>query len=140
MCLRLEISILDAGVEARTVLLDPGKVTMAKDLGIGVIGLQSTKQSDEGMLLSRGAGVGRMAELIEASLVDDAKGAPVVAFDMDALDALREQGNDTAVVADIVVVGALAIFLQACVNQGLHAERLVAAVGHAVHDEILHNF
>jgi hypothetical protein len=43
VCLRLEISILDAGIEARTVLLDPGKVTMPKDLGIGVIGLQSSK-------------------------------------------------------------------------------------------------
>ena len=40
------------------------------------------------MLLGLSAGVGRMALLIEASLVDDAKGAPVVAFDMDALDAL----------------------------------------------------
>jgi hypothetical protein len=38
-----------------------------------------------------------MALLIEASLIDDAKGTPVVAFDMDALDALREQGDDVAI-------------------------------------------
>ena len=113
---------------------------MTKDASIGVVTGEIFQQLVEGVLLDLSTGVGRMAELIEASLVDDAKGAPVVAFDMDALDALREQGNDTAVVADIVVVGALAIFLQACVNQGLHAERLVAAVGHAVHNEILHNF
>ena len=89
------------------------------------------------MLLGLSAGVGRMALLIETSLVDDAKGAPVVAFDMDALDALREQGNDTAVVADIVVVGALAILGLAAGNEVLNAEGLVARVGHTVDDEEL---
>ena len=113
---------------------------MTEDASIGVVTGEIFQQLVEGVLLDLSTGVGRMAELIEASLIDDTKGAPVVAFDMDALDTLWQEGDDTAVVADIVVVGALAIFLQACVNQGLHAERLVAAVGHAVHNEILHNF
>ena len=113
---------------------------MTKDLGIGVIGLQSTKQGDEGVLLGLSAGVGGMAEIIEASLVDDTKGAPVVAFDMDALDALGEQGDDVAIATDVPMVGYLAPLLLACVNQGFHAEGLVAAIGYAVHDEILHNF
>ena len=38
---------------------------MTKDLGIGVIDLQSSKQGDEGMLLGRGAGVVGLAIGIE---------------------------------------------------------------------------
>ena len=78
--------------------------------------------------------------LIEASLVGDAKGAPVVALHMDALDTLRQEGDDVAIATDVPMVGYLAPLLLACVNQGFHAEGLVAAVGHAVHDEILHYF
>ena len=92
------------------------------------------------MLLGLRAGVSRMALLIEASLIDNTKGAPVVAFDMDALDALRQEGDDVAVATDIPVVGYLAPLLLAGIYQGLHAEGAVAAVSHAVHDEILHNF
>ena len=51
---------------------------------------------------------------------------------MDALDTLRQQGNDTAIVADVVVVGALAIFGLAAGNEVLNAERHVAGVGYAV--------
>ena len=51
---------------------------------------------------------------------------------MDALDTLRQQGNDTAIVADIVVIGALAILGFAAGNEVLNAERHVAGVGYAV--------
>ena len=65
------------------------------------------------MLLGLSTGVGGMALLIEASLVDDAKGTPVVALHMDALDALREQGDDIAIASHVPVVGDLAILLLA---------------------------
>ena len=92
------------------------------------------------MLLGLSASVGGLALLIEASLVDDAKGAPVVALHMDALDALREQGDDVAIATHVPVVGYLAILLLAAVNQRFHAEGLVAGVADTMHDEILHDF
>ena len=55
---------------------------MAKDLGIGVIDLQSTKQGDEGMLLGRGAGVVGFAIGIEASLIANANRMGVIATGM----------------------------------------------------------
>ena len=55
---------------------------MTKNLGIGVIGLQSTKQSDEGLLLGRGAGVVGFAIGIEASLIANANRMGVIATGM----------------------------------------------------------
>ena len=110
---------------------------MAEDASIRVVGCEGLQELVEGVLLGLDTGVGRMAMLIEASLVDDAKGTPVVAFDMDALDGLRQERDDTAIVADIVVVGALAILGLAAGNEVLNAEGLVARVGHAVDDEEL---
>ena len=57
---------------------------MTKDAGIGIVTGEIFQQLVEGVLLGLSAGVGRMALLIEASLIDNTKGAPVVAFDMDA--------------------------------------------------------
>ena len=113
---------------------------MAEDASIRVVGCEGPQEFVESVLLGLGTGVGRMTMLIEASLVDDAKGAPVVAFYMDALDRLGQERDDTAIVTDIVVVGHLAVFLLSAVDQGFHTEGAVAAAGHAVHDEILHDF
>ena len=113
---------------------------MTEDASIGVVTGEIFQQLVEGVLLGLSAGVSRMALLIETSLIDNAKGAPVVAFDMNALDTLRQEGDDVAIATDVPMVGYLAPLLLACVNQGFHAEGLVTAIGHAVHDEILHNF
>ncbi len=101
---------------------------MAEDASIRVVGCEGLQELVESVLLGLGAGVGRMTMLIETSLVDDAKGTPVVAFDMDALDGLRQERYDTAIVADIVVVGHLAVFLLSAVDQGFHAEGAGAAI------------
>ena len=55
---------------------------MAKNLGIGVIGLQSPKQGDKGMLLGRGTGVAGFALGIETSLIANANRVGVVATGM----------------------------------------------------------
>jgi hypothetical protein len=136
----LQRCILDAGGIAGTLLVYARELAVTKDASIGVVTGEIFQQLVEGVLLGLSAGVGRMALLIETSLVDDTKGAPVVAFDMDALDALRQEGDDVAVASYVPVVGYLAPLLLACINQGLHAEGAVAAVSYAVHDEILHNF
>ena len=61
----------------------------------------------------------------------------VVAFGMDALDGLWQQGNDTAIVTDIIVIAALAVHGFATGYQQICAERLVAFIGHTVdHDEL----
>jgi len=113
---------------------------VAHDMGFWIGLSKLFQEGTHGGFLGLSAGVGRMALLIEASLIDDTKGAPVVAFDMDALDALSQEGDDVAIAADVPVIGYLAPLLLAGVNQRFHAEGLVAAVSHAVHDEILHNF
>jgi len=113
---------------------------VTEDAGIGVVTGEIFQQLVEGVLLGLSAGVGGLALLIEASLVDDAKGAPVVALYMDALDALREQGDDIAIASHVPVVRYLAPLLLAAVNQRFHAEGLVAGVADTMHDEILHDF
>ena len=62
--------------------MDVREFTVAEDAGIGVVTSEIFQQLVEGVLLGLGAGVGWMALLIKASLIDNAKGAPVVAFDM----------------------------------------------------------
>ena len=76
------------------------------------------------MLLSFSAGVFCFALLVEAALIDNTEGTVVVMAGMNALDGLWQQGDDTAVVADIVVVGALAILGLAAGNEVLNAEGL----------------
>ena len=90
------------------------------------------------MLLGGSSGIGGTAILIKSALIDYAEAAVVVVAGMNALDSLGQQGNDIAIAADIVVVGALAIFGFATGYQVLHAERAVAFVGHAVDDQQLH--
>ena len=132
--------VLHRGEIAGTAFGYARELTVTEDAGIRVVGSEDLQEIVESELLGLGAGIGRMAVLVKASLVDDAKGAPVVAFHMDALDRLGQERDDTAIVADIVVVGHLTVFLLSAVDQGFHAEGAVAAAGHAVHDEILHDF
>ena len=108
--------------------MDARELAMAEDASIRVVGCEGLQELVESELLGLGASVCSNAVLIKASLIDDAKGTPVVAFDMDALDGLRQERDDTAIVADIVVVGRLAVFLLAAVDQGFDTEGAVAAV------------
>ena len=120
--------------------MDARELAVAEDAGIWVVAGEIFQQLVEGVLLSLSAGVGRMTLFIEASLIDNAKGTAVVAFDMDTLHVLWQEWDDTAIVAHIVVVGHLTVLLLAAVDQRFYAEGAVAAVSNAVHDEILHNF
>ena len=77
---------------------------MAKDLGIGVIGLQSSKQGDEGMLLGRGAGVVGFAIGIEASLIANANRMGVIATGMGSNHILGAALVEFAILGDVVMV------------------------------------
>ena len=77
---------------------------MTKDLGVGVIGLQSSKQGDESMLLGRGAGVAGLAVGIEASLIANANRVGVVATGMGSNHLLGATLVEFAILGDVVVV------------------------------------
>ncbi len=77
---------------------------MAEDAGIGVLGGEGLQQLVEGVLLSLGASVGRMAVLIKTALIDYAQRTVVVMAGMDALDGLGQQRDDIAIATDIVMV------------------------------------
>ena len=96
--------VFSTGIEAGTGLADPGEVTMTKDLGIGVVGLQGAKKRDEGLLLGRGAGVGRLAIGIEASLITNAYTVGVVTTGVGSYHVLRAALMQVPVLGDVVVV------------------------------------
>ena len=77
---------------------------MAKDAGIGVIDLQSTKQGDEGSFLGRGSGVGRLAIGIETTLVADADTMGVIATGVGTNHLLGAALVQLAVLGDVVMV------------------------------------
>ena len=77
---------------------------MAKNLGIGVIGLQSPKQGNEGMLLGRGTGVAGFALGIETSLIANANRVGVVATGMGSNHILRAALVEDAILGDVIMV------------------------------------
>ena len=77
---------------------------MAEDASFGVIGLQSTKQGDEGLLLGRSAGVGGFAVGIETSLIANANRVGVVAEGMGSYHILRAAFMEFAILRDVVMV------------------------------------
>ena len=131
----LQILILLAGYVTRTVLVYTWQFAVADDAGIGIVVGKGLQQLVEGMLLGLGAGVFCNAFCIKTSFIDDTKGAVVVMAGMDTLDALGQQRYDTAIVADIVVVAALAVLGFAAGNEVLYAKGLIALIGHTVDDD-----
>ncbi len=88
------------------------------------------------MLLGFGASVFGFAFLVQTAFIHNTEGTVVVVAGMNALDTLRQQRNDTAIVANIVVIRTLAVLGLAAGNEVLHTERLVARVSHTVdHNE-----
>ena len=77
---------------------------MTKDPGIGVIGLQSAKQRDKRLLLSRGASVRFFALGIETSLVTNANRVGVVATGMGSNHILGAALVEFAILGDVIVV------------------------------------
>ena len=77
---------------------------MTKDFGIGVIGLQSSKQGDEGMLLGRGTGVAGFTTGIETSLITNANRVGVVATGMGSNHIFGAALVEFAILGDVVMV------------------------------------
>ena len=117
--------------------MDAGELAVTEDAGIGIVEGQGFEQLVEGVLLGFGASVGRLAVGIETALIDNTEGAVVVALDMNTLDTLGEQGDDAAIVTDVVVVRDLTETLEASADKALDTEGTGTLVGYAVDDEVL---
>ena len=68
----LQLGVLLRREEVGTGLGDVGQLTVAENLGVGVVRLQGPQQGPHGVLLGLGAGVGRMAVGEQTALVADA--------------------------------------------------------------------
>lgn len=97
--LDVEIDVLEPllHVEARAGLLDPWQVSVAYDLGIGIVDGQVLQKAYQGSLLGWGAGVGRIAVLVQAALIADADAVGIVATGMGSHVLLGAAGMDHAV-------------------------------------------
>ena len=132
---------LGLDVEAGTLLCDVGEITVAYNLGIGIVTAEVFEEEPQGGNLLGGAGVGGLAFLIQASLVADSQGVLVVVAHMSSGQFL----------ATALVDGALAVDVPVVANLG-KTSRLVPAVdvvdgdvlresrGGAVYDDVQHVF
>ena len=111
---------------------------MSYDAGARIVLTQTLQQLIERGFLLGGTGVSFFTVDIVTSLVTDSDRAAVEACGMNALHALREDRNDIAIAAHIVVVGGLPEALIACVDKAIDRERSVAAgtgtVNHQIRD------
>ena len=109
---------------------------MSYDAGPGIVLTQTLQQLIERGFLLGGTGVSFFTVDIVTSLVTDSNRTAVVACGMNALHALREDRNDIAIAAHIVVVGGLSEALIACVDKAIDRERPVAACTGTVNHQI----
>ena len=111
---------------------------MSDDAGARIVLMQALQQLIERGFLLGGTGVSFFTVDIVTSLVTDSNRAAVVACGMNALHALREDRNDIAIAAHIIVVGGLPEALIACSDKAIDRERSVAAgtgtVNHQIRD------
>ena len=77
---------------------------MTKNLGIGIVGLQSTQQGDEGLLLGRSTSVSSFALGIETSLIANANRVGVVAEGMGSNHILGAALVEFAILGDVIMV------------------------------------
>ena len=135
----LQIFILYDGIEAGAVLVDVWQVAVAEDLGIGIVGLQGAEKGDEGMLLGRGACVGRGAVLVKTALVADTDAVRIILWaDVSTNHLFGAADVQLSVAGDVVAVAAaLPAFSLMTGIQCLKGERAVATGCRAVnHNQI----
>ena len=69
----LERGVVGRCLKARTILGDVGELTMAHDMGIGILGRQFLEEGEHRSLLGFSPGVIRMTFFIETAFVADAE-------------------------------------------------------------------
>ena len=136
--LDVEIDVLEPllHVEARAGLLDPWQVSVAYDLGIGIVDGQVLQKAYQGSLLGWGAGVGRIAVLVQAALIADADAVGIVMLGMGAHLILWAAWIDDAILRDVeVIADALETTSFVACLQGLYGEVLRYFCGRTVDDD-----
>ncbi len=108
---------------------------MTEDGGVGIVGLQGTKEGDEGGLLFLGAGVGFTALGVDASLIADADAVLVVMAGMGAREVFMTGLEHLTITGDVIVVGGEAEAGLVAGDELGDREGPVAARGAAVDDD-----
>jgi len=87
------------------------------------------------MFLLNSTGVHLLSLCIQPTFIGNTQGTAVIASGMDSLNGFGEQGNDSSIKADIVVVAALSVLINTASYQSLHAEGLVTSGCRAMDDQ-----
>ena len=125
-------------IEARTALANPGEVMMTQNLGIGIVEGETVEEVFQRILLGWSASVGRLAFLVETTLVADSDAVGVVVTGVSPHLGFWTAGIDHAILRNVIVVtdgvettGLVAGF------QGFYREVLVNTCGTAMyHNQI----
>ena len=125
-------------IEARTALANPGKVAMTQDLGIGIVEGESVEEVFQRILLGWSASVGRLAFLVETTLVADSDAMGVVVAGVSPHLGFWTAGIDHAILRNVIVVtDALEASCLVAGFRGFYWEVLVNTCGTAVdHNQI----
>ena len=125
-------------IEARTALANPGKVAMAQDLGIGIVEGETVEEVFQRFLLGWSASIGRLAFLVETTLVADSDAVGVVAAGVSTHLGFWTAGIDHAILRNVVVIAdALEASCLVAGFQLLYCEILVDSCGTAMyHNQI----
>jgi hypothetical protein len=131
----LELRILGFGIEAGTRLSGAREVTMAEDVGVGIVCPQTAQQGMKGGFLFTGPGVSGKTLGCQAALVADADAVLVVMAGMGTGEVLVTGVIDMAVLGDVIVVAGETETGIVAGDEVLNGEPTVAARGAAVNDD-----
>ena len=125
-------------IEARTALANPGEVAMTQDLGTGIVEGETVEEVFQRIFLGWSASIGRLAFLVETTLVADSDAVGVVVAGVSTHLGFRTAGIDHAILRNVVVVAdALEASCLVAGFQMLYREILVDSSGTAMyHDQI----
>ena len=125
-------------IEARTALANPGEVAMAQNLGTGIVEGETVEEVFQRCFLGWSASVGRLAFLIETTLVADSDAMGVVAAGVSTHLGFWTAGIDHAILRNVIVVAdALEASCLVAGFQCFYWEVLINTCGTAMyHDQI----
>ena len=129
----LQALILRLGIEAGTVLVDVGQVTVTEYQGLRPVSLEGPQQGEQRPLLGGCACVGSYSVLVESALVAHADGVGVISLGVGALQVLVARLVGVAAARDVVVVAGISEAFEVVGYQRGHGVRLVAARRRAVY-------
>jgi hypothetical protein len=134
--LEMEVDFLQPfpDIEARTALANPGEVTMTLNLGTGIVEGETVEKVFQRCFLGWSASVGRLAFLVETTLVADSDAVGVVVAGVSPHLGFWTAGIDHAILRNVIVVAdALEASCLVAGFQLLYCEILVDSCGTAMY-------